>query len=62
MERAIARAKRKFFKLVTKLYHTTDQGKIECTTQRDTVTACITENKKIFFSNKEYTTDARQTY
>ena len=48
MVRAIARVKRKVCKPVTKLYHTTNQGKIECTTQRDMMTACIAENKKRF--------------
>ena len=48
MGRSIARVKRKVFKPVTKLYHTTEQDKIECTTQRDEVTVYITDNKKRF--------------
>ena len=34
MGRAIARVKWKVFKPVTKLYHTTEQGKIECSSQK----------------------------
>ena len=48
MGRAIARVKKKEFKPITKLYHTTTLGKIECTTQSDMATACIIENKKRF--------------
>ena len=53
MGRAIARVKWKVFKPVTKLYHTTEQGKFECSMQRDIVTACITENKKIFSQTRD---------
>ena len=45
--------KKKVFKLVTKLYHTTDQGKNEGTMQRDLVTTCITENKKRFSQTRD---------
>ena len=45
--------KKKVFKLVTKLYHTTDQGKNEGTMQRDMVTTCITENKKRFSQTRD---------
>ena len=48
MGRAKARVKRKRFQPVTKLFHTTVQGKHECTTQQEMSTACIIENKKRF--------------
>ena len=48
MGRAIARVKWKRFHSVTKLFHTTAQGKQECTTQQEMSTACIIENKKWF--------------
>ena len=51
MGRAIARVKGKSFQLVTKLFHTTVQGKHECTTQQEMSTACIIENKKRFSQN-----------
>ena len=40
MGRAIARVKRKRFHSVTKLFHTTPEGKQECTTQKDMSMAC----------------------
>ena len=46
MGRAISRVKRRTFQPVTKIFHTTDQGKHECTTQRDVAALCIMENKK----------------
>ena len=58
MGRAIARVKKKEFKPITKLYHTTTLGKIECTMQRDMATACIIENKKTIFTDNRYTTNA----
>ena len=58
MGRSLERVKKNFFKPVTKLYHTTDQRKIECTTQRDMATACIIENKKTLFANDRHTVDA----
>ena len=33
---------------MTKLFHTTIQGKQECTTQKEMPTACIIENKRLF--------------
>ena len=45
---SIARVKRKSFQPVTKLFHTMDQRKQECTTQQKISTACIIENKKRF--------------
>ena len=53
MGKTIARVKRKVFKPVTKLYHTTDQSNMERTTQRDMATACIIENKKIFYQTRD---------
>ena len=46
--RAIARVKRKRFHSVTKLSHTTSEGKQECTTQKDMSIACISGNVKRF--------------
>ena len=48
MGRAISRVKRKGFHSVTKLFHTTAEGKQECTTQKDMSMACINENVKRF--------------
>ena len=48
MGRSKARVKQKSFQPVTKLFHTTVQGKHECTTQQEMSTACIIENKKRF--------------
>ena len=45
---SIARVKRRIFQPVTKLFHTMDQGKKECTTQQKMSTTCIIENKKQF--------------
>ena len=46
--RTIARAKRKVFQLVTKLFYSDKWGMYECITQKDFVTACILDNKKRF--------------
>ena len=48
MGRAIARVKRILFHSVTKLFHTTAEGKQECTTQKDMSMTCISENVKQF--------------
>ena len=48
MGRAIARVKKKEFKPITKLYHTTSLGNIECTAKFDMATVCIIENKNDF--------------
>ena len=48
MGRAIARVKKKVFKPVTKLYHTTTRGKIECISQNNIATSYIIENKERF--------------
>ena len=48
IDRALANVKRKSFKPVTKLYHTTAQGKHEFTTQQEMSTACTIESKKRF--------------
>ena len=45
--------KKKVLKLVTKLYQTLDQGKIEGTMQRDMVTTCITESKNRFSQTRD---------
>ena len=34
---------------MTKLFYNTDQGKQECTTKQDMVTACIMGNKRTFY-------------
>lgn len=49
--KVISRVKQNIFQPVTKPFHTTNQVKQECTTQRDMSTAYILENKKWFLQN-----------
>ena len=47
-ERALARLKRKERPMVSKVFITTNQGRIECTSKEEIEWACITENQRRF--------------